>query len=100
MSPKLATKDQHIGPSNPEQTFYSLVLSPSPLTLGCCGMDQDIGAVNTVVRGTDGRLYGYNTDCDGALSAIEDGLRDAGQFLLIISLYFAYNNIEHYRSLK
>jgi 3-dehydroquinate dehydratase/shikimate dehydrogenase len=52
-------------------------------------MYQDIGAVNTIVRGADGRLYGYNTDCDGALSAIEDGLRDTGQLLLINILSFA-----------
>lgn len=63
-------------------------------------MYQDIGAVNTIVRGADGRLYGYNTDCDGALSAIEDGLRDKGQLLLINILNFAYNNIELYRFLK
>lgn len=34
--------------------------------------------MNTIVRKEDGKLYGYNTDCDGALMAIMDGLRDAG----------------------
>lgn len=34
--------------------------------------------MNTVVRRHDGKLVGYNTDCDGALSAIEDGLLEAG----------------------
>ncbi|KAL2620382.1 hypothetical protein R1flu_000587 [Riccia fluitans] len=39
---------------------------------------KDIGAVNTLVRKKDGKFVGYNTDCDGALSAIEDGLRACG----------------------
>ncbi|KAG6552593.1 hypothetical protein Mapa_005793 [Marchantia paleacea] len=39
---------------------------------------KDIGAVNTLVRKSDGKFVGYNTDCDGALSAIEDGLRARG----------------------
>lgn len=37
-----------------------------------------IGAVNTVVRETTGEYQGYNTDCEGALSAIEKGLRHSG----------------------
>ena len=33
-----------------------------------------IGAVNTLVRQSDGSLRGYNTDCGAALDAIEAGL--------------------------
>jgi len=46
----------------------------------CCDevqpLAQSIGAVNTIVRRqSDGKLIGYNTDCEGAISAIEDGLK-------------------------
>lgn len=34
-----------------------------------------IGAVNTLVRQSDGGLKGYNTDCSAAISAIERGLK-------------------------
>ncbi|KAF9669378.1 hypothetical protein SADUNF_Sadunf14G0101400 [Salix dunnii] len=38
---------------------------------------QSIGAVNTIVRRpTDGKLVGYNTDCDASISAIEDALTE------------------------
>lgn len=34
---------------------------------------QAMGAINTIVRRkTDGKLIGYNTDCEAAISAIED----------------------------
>jgi len=37
---------------------------------------QSIGAVNCIKRRQkDGKLFGYNTDYVGAISAIEDGLR-------------------------
>lgn len=39
---------------------------------------KQIGAVNTLVRNKDMKLVGHNTDCVGALSAIEDGLRSVG----------------------
>lgn len=39
-------------------------------------LNQSIGAVNTIVRRpTDGKLVGYNTDCEACITAIEDGLR-------------------------
>ncbi|CAN6347908.1 unnamed protein product [Urochloa humidicola] len=45
----------------------------------CCDevdpIARDIGAVNTMVRRSDGKLVGYNTDYVGAISAIEDGIR-------------------------
>ncbi|XWS46731.1 hypothetical protein CRYUN_Cryun14cG0093100 [Craigia yunnanensis] len=38
---------------------------------------QSIGAVNTIVRRPmDGKLIGYNTDCEASISAIEDALRE------------------------
>lgn len=37
---------------------------------------QSIGAVNCIIRRqSDAKLFGYNTDYVGAISAIEDGLR-------------------------
>lgn len=37
---------------------------------------QLIGAVNTIIRRpVDGKLIGYNTDCEASMSAIEDALR-------------------------
>jgi len=36
---------------------------------------QSIGAVNTIIRRPrDGKLVGYNTDCEAAITAIEDAL--------------------------
>ncbi|KAK6232818.1 hypothetical protein SCA6_002891 [Theobroma cacao] len=38
---------------------------------------QSIGAVNTIVRRPcDGKLIGYNTDCEAAITAIEDALKE------------------------
>lgn len=40
---------------------------------------QSIGAVNTIVRRSkDGKLIGYNTDCEASITAIEDALREKG----------------------
>ena len=36
---------------------------------------QQIGAVNTLVRQSDGSLKGYNTDWSAAITAIENGLQ-------------------------
>lgn len=46
----------------------------------CCDevdlLAKSIGAVNTIVRRpTDGKLVGYNTDCEACITAIEDALR-------------------------
>ena len=41
-----------------------------------CFLNQSIGAVNTIVRRpNDGKLIGYNTDCEASITAIEDALR-------------------------
>nr|XP_007147104.1 hypothetical protein PHAVU_006G096400g [Phaseolus vulgaris]ESW19098.1 hypothetical protein PHAVU_006G096400g [Phaseolus vulgaris] len=40
---------------------------------------QSIGAVNTIIRRPgDGKLVGYNTDCEAAIAAIEDALIEHG----------------------
>ncbi|KAL2661407.1 hypothetical protein AAZV13_03G200000 [Glycine max] len=43
---------------------------------------QSIGAVNTIIRRPrDGKLVGYNTDCEAAITAIEDALIDRAKSL-------------------
>ncbi|KAJ6694239.1 hypothetical protein OIU85_004972 [Salix viminalis] len=38
---------------------------------------KSIGAVNTIIRKPgDGKLIGYNTDCEGSIAAIEDALKE------------------------
>ena len=41
-----------------------------------CFLNRSIGAVNTTVRRPiDGKLIGYNTDCEASITAIEEELR-------------------------
>ncbi|XAR52527.1 3-dehydroquinate dehydratase [Bertholletia excelsa] len=48
---------------------------------------QSIGAVNTIIRRhSDGKLIGYNTDCEAAITAIEDALKVWGSTSGDISL--------------
>ncbi|XP_060667918.1 bifunctional 3-dehydroquinate dehydratase/shikimate dehydrogenase, chloroplastic isoform X4 [Ziziphus jujuba] len=43
---------------------------------------QSIGAVNTIIRRpSDGKLIGYNTDCEASITAIEDALIDRAKCL-------------------
>ncbi|KAF7127218.1 hypothetical protein RHSIM_Rhsim11G0017000 [Rhododendron simsii] len=45
------------------------------MQLSGCMLHQSIGAVNTIIRRrTDGKLIGYNTDCEASITAIEDAL--------------------------
>lgn len=45
--------------------------------------NQSIGAVNTIIRRPfDGKLIGYNTDCEACVTAIEDALRGTDYSLL------------------
>ncbi|CAL5379090.1 unnamed protein product [Camellia sinensis] len=40
---------------------------------------ESIGAVNTIIRRhSDGKLVGYNTDCEASITAIEDALKEWG----------------------
>jgi len=49
----------------------------------CDPLAEKIGAVNTVVVHTGGKLYGYNTDYVGVLRAIERRVRLSGSRVLI-----------------
>lgn len=41
-----------------------------------CLLNQSIDAVNTIIRRpNDGKLVGYNTDCEAAITSIEDALK-------------------------
>lgn len=40
---------------------------------------QSIAAVNTIIRRpSDGKLIGYNTDCEASITAIEDAIKERG----------------------
>ncbi|KAJ4727588.1 bifunctional 3-dehydroquinate dehydratase/shikimate dehydrogenase, chloroplastic-like [Melia azedarach] len=60
---------------------YSVGIPHKEAAMACCDevhpLAKSIGAVNTVIRRPiDGKLVGYNTDCESAISAIEDALRE------------------------
>ncbi|CAD5322254.1 unnamed protein product [Arabidopsis thaliana] len=62
---------------------FSCTIPHKEAALQCCDevdpLAKSIGAVNTILRRkSDGKLLGYNTDCIGSISAIEDGLRSSG----------------------
>ena len=41
-----------------------------------CFFNQSVGAVDTIVkRPIDGKLIGYDTNCEASIAAIEDALR-------------------------
>ncbi|KAK7860428.1 bifunctional 3-dehydroquinate dehydratase/shikimate dehydrogenase [Quercus suber] len=80
---------------------FSCTIPHKEDALKCCDevdpVAKSIGAVNCVIRRpTDGKMFGYNTDYVGAISAIEDGLRGshnisatadsplAGKFFVVI----------------
>ncbi len=50
---------------------------------GCDPLAERIGAVNTLVVRSGGRLYGYNTDYVGVLRSLERRLRLAGSRVLL-----------------
>ncbi|KAJ8898668.1 hypothetical protein K2173_004702 [Erythroxylum novogranatense] len=58
---------------------FSVGIPHKEAVVGCCDevhpLAKSIGAVNTIIRRPDdGKLVGYNTDCDAAITAIEDAL--------------------------
>ncbi|KAM7521527.1 hypothetical protein LguiA_011429 [Lonicera macranthoides] len=60
---------------------FSVGIPHKELAVGCCDevhpLAKSIGAVNTIVRKpTNGKLVGYNTDCEACITAIEDALRE------------------------
>jgi 3-dehydroquinate dehydratase/shikimate dehydrogenase len=59
---------------------FSCTIPHKEAAVKCCDevdpIAKSIGAVNCIIRReTDGKLFGYNTDYVGAITAIEDGLR-------------------------
>ncbi|XVE65687.1 hypothetical protein DITRI_Ditri08aG0019600 [Diplodiscus trichospermus] len=59
---------------------FSCTIPHKEAAVKCCDevdpIAKSIGAVNCIIRSqNDGKLFGYNTDYVGAISAIEDGLR-------------------------
>ncbi|WOL18862.1 bifunctional 3-dehydroquinate dehydratase/shikimate dehydrogenase, chloroplastic-like isoform X2 [Canna indica] len=68
--------------SSPDFIGFSCTMPFKVDAITCCDevdpMAKAIGAVNTIVRRpSDGKFVGYNTDCFGAINAIEDALRGA-----------------------
>ncbi|XP_011627391.1 bifunctional 3-dehydroquinate dehydratase/shikimate dehydrogenase, chloroplastic isoform X2 [Amborella trichopoda] len=66
--------------SSPDFSGFSCTIPHKEAAVECCDevdpVAKSIGAVNTIVRRkSDGKLVGYNTDYQGAISAIEDGMR-------------------------
>nr|GMD13031.1 bifunctional 3-dehydroquinate dehydratase/shikimate dehydrogenase, chloroplastic-like [Ipomoea batatas] len=60
---------------------FSVGIPHKEAAVGCCDevnpLAKSIGAVNTIIRRpSDGKLIGYNTDCEACLTAIEDTLRE------------------------
>lgn len=58
---------------------FSISIPYKEVAMECCDevepFAKAIGAINTVVRRkSDGMFVGYNTDCEAAVGAIEDGL--------------------------
>jgi len=47
------------------------------------GLAKKIGAVNTIVN-RGGRLIGYNTDCEGALEALEEKMNLSGKRIVLL----------------
>ncbi|XP_031496373.1 bifunctional 3-dehydroquinate dehydratase/shikimate dehydrogenase, chloroplastic-like [Nymphaea colorata] len=66
--------------STPDFAGFSCTIPHKEIMCECCDevdpVAKSIGAVNAIIR-RNGKLYGYNTDYIGAISAIEDALRAA-----------------------
>nr|XP_009771387.1 PREDICTED: bifunctional 3-dehydroquinate dehydratase/shikimate dehydrogenase, chloroplastic-like [Nicotiana sylvestris]XP_016515486.1 PREDICTED: bifunctional 3-dehydroquinate dehydratase/shikimate dehydrogenase, chloroplastic-like [Nicotiana tabacum] len=60
---------------------FSVGLPHKEAAVRCCDevdpLAKSIGAVNTIIRRpSDGKLIGYNTDCEACVTAIEEALRE------------------------
>ncbi|GLT60536.1 hypothetical protein SLA2020_332980 [Shorea laevis] len=67
--------------SSPEFAGFSVGFPYKEAVIEFCDevhpLAQAIGAVNTIIRRpSDGKLIGYNTDCEAAITAIEDSLKE------------------------
>ena len=60
-----------------KQEIVEALSNSDPLT-------RQIGACNTVVRGQDGNLYGFNTDVAGIVVPLEQRMQIAGKRILIV----------------
>ncbi|KAJ0542277.1 putative 3-dehydroquinate dehydratase, Shikimate dehydrogenase (NADP(+)) [Helianthus annuus] len=68
---------------SPDFAGYSVGIPYKEAVMEFCDevhpLAQSIGAVNTIVkRHSDGKLIGYNTDCEASITAIEDALKARG----------------------
>ncbi|KAJ9561640.1 hypothetical protein OSB04_006800 [Centaurea solstitialis] len=68
---------------SPDFAGYSVGIPYKEAVMEFCDeihpLAQSIGAVNTIVkRLSDGKLVGYNTDCEASITAIEDALKARG----------------------
>ncbi|PWA89025.1 3-dehydroquinate dehydratase type I [Artemisia annua] len=68
---------------SPDFAGYSVGIPYKEAVMEFCDevhpLAQSIGAVNTIVkRHSDGKLVGYNTDCEASITAIEDALKARG----------------------
>ncbi|OVA15092.1 Dehydroquinase class I [Macleaya cordata] len=66
--------------SLPDFAGFSVGIPHKEAAVGCCDevhpLAKSIGAVNTIIRRpSDGKLVGYNTDCEASITAIEDVMR-------------------------
>ncbi|KAG6423171.1 hypothetical protein SASPL_113559 [Salvia splendens] len=66
--------------TSPDFAGYSVGIPYKEAVIDFCDevhpVAQSIGAVNTIIRRRDdGKLVGYNTDCEAAIVAIEDALK-------------------------
>ncbi|KAJ9171888.1 hypothetical protein P3X46_015190 [Hevea brasiliensis] len=82
---------------------FSVGIPHKEAAVGCCGeihpLAKSVGAVNTIVRRpTDGKLVGYNTDCDASVSAIEDALRERAKALAnaVSGKALPYENLDRF----
>ncbi|CAK9152192.1 unnamed protein product [Ilex paraguariensis] len=66
--------------SSPDFAGFSVGIPYKEAAIEFCDevhpLAQSIGAVNTIIRRpSDGKLVGYNTDCEASITAIEDALK-------------------------
>ncbi|KAK3023667.1 hypothetical protein RJ639_043548 [Escallonia herrerae] len=66
--------------SSPDFAGFSVGIPYKEAVIEFCDevhpLAQSIGAVNTIIRRpSDGKLVGYNTDCEASITAIEDALK-------------------------
>ncbi|GMY21248.1 bifunctional 3-dehydroquinate dehydratase/shikimate dehydrogenase, chloroplastic-like [Fagus crenata] len=76
-------KDFFSAYSSPDFAGFSVGIPYKEAVIGFCDevhpLAKEIGAANTIIRRpSDGKLVGYNTDCEASITAIEDALKQRG----------------------